>query len=124
MIDVREGVQENSRRHGYLLSFLGVEQVVVLVNKMDLVDWQEEAFSRVRDRFGEFLEGLGIRPVAYIPVSGREGDNLVSLSPRMPWYLGPTVKDVFLEFSLTDRNRGRAISHARSVRFQVLQNGI
>ncbi|AEJ61937.1 sulfate adenylyltransferase, large subunit [Spirochaeta thermophila DSM 6578] len=99
VIDVREGVQENSRRHGYLLSFLGVEQVVVLVNKMDLVDWQEEAFSRVRDRFGEFLEGLGIRPVAYIPVSGREGDNLVSLSPRMPWYLGPTVKDVFLEFS-------------------------
>ncbi|ADN02557.1 GTP-binding protein [Spirochaeta thermophila] len=99
VIDVREGVQENSRRHGYLLSFLGVDQVVVLVNKMDLVGWEEEAFSTVRERFGEFLEGLGMRAAAYIPVSGREGDNLVAPSPRMPWYDGPTVKEALLRFA-------------------------
>jgi bifunctional enzyme CysN/CysC len=91
VIDAQEGIQENSRRHGYLLKMIGVRQIIVLINKMDLVGYQEEAFNRLRAEFGLYLEGIGVKPVGYIPVSGREGDNIASLSTRMPWYQGHTV---------------------------------
>ncbi len=91
VIDADEGVRENSRRHGYMLSMLGIRQVAVLVNKMDLVDYRQEAFDRIREEYTGFLRSLGLVPRAYLPVSGFHGDNIASHSERMPWYEGPTV---------------------------------
>lgn len=91
VIDAHEGVRENSRRHGYMMSLLGIRQLAVLVNKMDLVGYGQAAFAAIAREYGEFLGRLGVQPTAVIPVSGREGDNLAARSPRMPWYDGPTV---------------------------------
>jgi superfamily II DNA helicase RecQ len=73
VIDAKEGVRENSRRHGYLLSMLGIGQVAVCVNKMDLVDYAEKVFDGVQREFTAFLERVGIRPAAFIPIAAREG---------------------------------------------------
>ena len=91
VIDAREGVQENSRRHGYLVSMLGVRQVVVAISKMDLVGYDQAAFDQVRREYETFLSGISRRPLAVIPVSGRDGANLVERSSRTPWYDGPTL---------------------------------
>jgi bifunctional enzyme CysN/CysC len=91
VIDAAEGVQENSRRHGYMVSLLGIRQLAVLVNKMDLVGWNQGVYQRIVDEYGGFLEQVGIRPAAFIPVSGRSGDNIAERSTNLPWYQGPTV---------------------------------
>ncbi len=91
VIDAARGVEENTRRHGYFLAMLGIRQVAVLVNKMDLADFREETFRAVAAEFTDFLAEVGITPAAFIPVSGREGDNIARRSARMPWYQGPTV---------------------------------
>jgi len=92
VIDAGEGVQENSKRHGYMVSMLGVKQLCVLVNKMDLVNYDEGAFNAIKAEYLEFLEQLGVHPTAFIPVSAREGVNIAA-SPKaeMPWYEGMTV---------------------------------
>jgi bifunctional enzyme CysN/CysC len=91
VIDAKEGVQENSRRHGYMLSLLGIRQVAVVVNKMDLVDYSRSVFEAVRSEFQAFLAEVGIRPAGFIPASGRLGDTIAHRTAAMPWYAGPTV---------------------------------
>ena len=91
VIDVDEGIKENSKRHGQMVSMLGVKQVTVLVNKMDLVDFSEEVFEKLKADYSEFLAQIKVKPVSFIPVSAREGDNIATLSERMPWYRGATV---------------------------------
>lgn len=91
VIDAAEGVQENSRRHGYMVSMLGVRQLAVVVNKMDLVGWDRGVFDRIVREYGAFLDQVGIKPSAFIPVSGRGGDNIADRSPNLGWYEGPTV---------------------------------
>src|SRR5690349_12329830 len=91
VIDAAEGVQENSRRHGYMVSLLGIRQLAVLVNKMDLVNWDQAVFDRIRREYTAFLDQVGIRPAAFIPVSGRGGDNIADRSAHLGWYRGPTV---------------------------------
>jgi bifunctional enzyme CysN/CysC len=91
VVDAREGVQENSRRHATMLSMLGVRQVAVLVNKMDLVGWSEAAFDGIAAEMRDFMARLQVQATAFLPVSGREGANLVTRSPETPWYDGPTV---------------------------------
>jgi bifunctional enzyme CysN/CysC len=91
VIDAKEGVQENSRRHGYMMSMLGIRQIVVLVNKMDLVGYGRETFDRIAAEYREFLGRLDVVPQGFIPVSGREGDNIAHRSGTMAWYDGPTV---------------------------------
>ncbi len=99
VIDAHEGIQENSKRHGYMLSMLGIRQVVVLVNKMDLVDYQEAAFHQIVSECTSFLEQLGLQPDEFIPVSAREGDNITQASPHMPWYKGHSLLEQVDEFS-------------------------
>jgi bifunctional enzyme CysN/CysC len=99
VIDAKEGVRENSRRHGILLSMLGIPQMVVLVNKMDLVGYDEEAFERIRTEYEAFLTGIGVRASAFVPVSAFHGDNLAARSARMPWHDGPTVLEVIDGFT-------------------------
>ena len=91
VIDVAEGVQENSRRHGYLMSMLGIRQIAICVNKMDLVDYRQDAFDAVRDEYAKFLARIGLEPLAFIPICAREGGNLAGPSDQMPWHSGPTV---------------------------------
>ena len=98
VIDAKEGVQENSRRHGYMLSLLGIHQFAVLVNKMDLVDYSEEVYRRTVQEYTDFLEQIDVQPLAFLPLSGREGENLVGASREMPWYDGPSVIGVLDRF--------------------------
>lgn len=102
VIDAREGIQENSRRHATMLSMLGVGQLAVLVNKMDLVGFSEAAFAQVVTEFDKFLGQLGTPARAYLPVAGLEGDNVATRSRQMPWYDGPTVLELLDAFE-TDR---------------------
>ena len=80
LIDAHEGVQEQSRRHGYLLHLLGVKQVAVLVNKMDLVGYSANRFGEVAEEYRTYLRGLGVTPACIVPISAREGDNMVDHS--------------------------------------------
>jgi bifunctional enzyme CysN/CysC len=93
VIDAAEGVRETSRRHGTMLSLLGVEQVVVVVNKMDLVSFRADVFRAIEAEYRAFLRKLGVEPVCFIPASGRDGDFVATRSERAPWYVGPTVLD-------------------------------
>jgi len=92
VIDAKEGVRENSRRHGYILSMLGIQQVIVCVNKMDLVGNREATFHAIEQEYRAFLEGIGaVRPQRFIPVSAILGENLAARGAGMPWYTGPTL---------------------------------
>jgi bifunctional enzyme CysN/CysC len=98
VLDAREGVQENSRRHGYLLALIGVRQVAVLVNKMDLVGHDRRAFEAVAGECADFLRRAGVRPAHVIPVCGRSGDNIAARSDVLSWYGGPTALEALEEF--------------------------
>lgn len=98
VIDALEGVRENTRRHGYLLPMLGVAQIVVVVNKMDLVDYSEEVFNGIVREYNEFLGQIGVEPSCYVPVSGMSGDNIAGRSDKMHWYQGRTILEVLDEF--------------------------
>ncbi|MEZ4220237.1 MAG: sulfate adenylyltransferase subunit CysN [Polyangiaceae bacterium] len=91
LIDARLGVLQQSRRHAFIASLLGIRELTVCVNKMDLVAFDDSAFSRIRDQFGEFCARLGFDGVTFIPVSALGGDNVVNASRAMPWYDGPTL---------------------------------
>lgn len=98
VIDANEGVQENSRRHGYMLSMLGIKQIAVLVNKMDLVGYSQEKFNEIEKEYREFLKSINVEPFCFIPVSGMMGDNIAELSSNMLWYKEQTVLDVLDRF--------------------------
>ncbi len=92
LVDARQGVIEQSRRHTYIAALLGIPHLVIAVNKMDLVDWSEERFREIRDQFEAFLPRLDVlRDVKFVPISALNGDNVVEPSPHTPWYEGPTL---------------------------------
>ena len=97
-IDAEEGVQENSRRHGYLLSMLGIKQMCVLVNKMDLVGYDQKVYKAVVRKYTRFLKNIDMHNVKFIPVSGLGGDNIASMSENMPWWKGDTVLTLIDKF--------------------------
>ncbi|GAB3174537.1 hypothetical protein GCM10027059_46930 [Myceligenerans halotolerans] len=91
LVDARKSVLEQSRRHTFLASLLGVPHIVVCVNKMDLVDYAEEVFENIRTEFTEFAARLRVPDMTFIPVSALKGDNVVDRSENMPWYEGSTL---------------------------------
>ena len=99
VIDAIEGVQEQSRRHGYLLHLLGLRQLAVVVNKLDAVEFSEQRFEEVSGEIKAYLAGIGVTPTQVIPISARHGDNIVERSSRMPWYGGPTVIEALDSFA-------------------------
>jgi bifunctional enzyme CysN/CysC len=101
LIDANEGVQEQSRRHGFLLSLLGVKQVAVVVNKMDLRNYSREVFDNVEKEYRVFLTQLGVTPKLFIPIAAYHGDNIASRSAKMPWYSGPTVLEALDQFEVS-----------------------
>lgn len=100
VVDAQEGIQENSRRHGALLAVLGIRQLVVLVNKMDLVSYGKNAFEAIRHEFTGFLGHWGLSAIRYIPVSGLHGENIVTRSAKMTWFDGGTVRECLSSFSI------------------------
>jgi len=98
VIDAKEGVRENSRRHGYMMALLGIRQLTVLVNKMDLVGYDQGAFGQIEREYREFLERIGVHPTGFIPVCSRDGENLATRSTLTPWYAGPTVLEALDAF--------------------------
>ena len=91
LIDARKGVLEQTRRHAFLSSLLGIAHIVLCVNKMDLVDWSEERFIEIKDEFSAFASKLNVTDLSFIPVSALLGDNVVDPSVHMPWYRGTSL---------------------------------
>jgi bifunctional enzyme CysN/CysC len=91
LIDARNGVLTQSKRHGFIASLLGIPHVLVAVNKMDLVDYSEEVFNRIVREYTDFSSKLDIHDITFVPVSALMGDNVVNKSERMPWYDGASV---------------------------------
>ncbi|BCA55550.1 Sulfate adenylyltransferase, subunit 1, and adenylylsulfate kinase [Nitrospira sp. KM1] len=98
LIDALEGVKEQSKKHGYLLSLLGVRQFAVVVNKMDLVGYRQDVFDGIEKEYREFLSQFGATPETVIPVSAKLGDNIANRSQAMAWYQGPTVLETLSLF--------------------------
>jgi len=93
IIDAKEGVKEQTKRHAYILSLLGLVQVIVVVNKMDLIDYSEDRFLQLRDEINTFLNSISIEPLYFLPVSAKEGDNVAKASANIPWYKGRTLTE-------------------------------
>jgi bifunctional enzyme CysN/CysC len=105
LLDARKGITEQSRRHAFLATLLGVPHLVLCVNKMDLVDWSEAVFEEIREEFTEFAARLRVRDMTFIPVSALLGDNVVSRSTNMPWYDGlPVLRHLERLYVASDRN--------------------
>jgi bifunctional enzyme CysN/CysC len=91
LVDARKGVLPQTRRHSHLLALIGVRQVLLAVNKMDLVDWDEAIFRRIEAQYRSFAQPLGLSPIVALPVCAVNGDNIVQSSTHMPWHRGPTL---------------------------------
>src|SRR6188768_652032 len=91
LVDARKGVLEQSHRHAFIASLLRIPHLVVCVNKMDLVDWDQEVFDRITADFTGWAAKLDIQDVTFIPVSALHGDNVVDRSQNMSWYQGPSL---------------------------------
>ncbi len=96
VIAANEGVQEQSRRHAYLLSLLGIRQIIVVVNKMDLADYSEKRFREIETEYRAFLSQLGLEARIFVPASAKQGENIArKSSEKMKWYGGPSVLEAF-----------------------------
>ena len=105
LIDARHGVLQQSRRHAYIASLLGIPHLAVCVNKMDLQDYSQEVFDRIRTTFLDFAASLRFKDVQFFPVSALVGDNVVSESENTPWYDGPNVLEYLETLPISeDRN--------------------
>ncbi len=93
IVDVEEGVKEQTRRHSYMLSLLGLHQVIVVLNKMDLVDYSQDRFNSVTKEVADWLASINVTSDVYIPISAIKGENITKKSDKMPWYAGPTFLD-------------------------------
>ncbi len=94
LIDAHEGIKENSKRHGYVMRFLGIKNVAVCVNKMDLVGYDQKVFEQIKADYTKFLQEINLTPKCFIPIAAFHGDNIVSNSSKMPWYKGDHILGV------------------------------
>lgn len=90
IIDAKEGVKEQTKRHTYILSLLGIKQIVAVLNKMDVAEYDENTFNRVKKNMEKFLKNLNMEASLFIPISALKGENITRVSGKMPWYKGPT----------------------------------
>ncbi len=93
LIDARKGVLVQTRRHSYLCHLIGIRNLVLAVNKMDLVDYSQEVFDKIVADYAQFAKSIGIESFTAMPISGFKGDNITAHSPNTPWYTGPTLVD-------------------------------
>ena len=113
LIDARKGILTQTRRHSFIVSLLGIEHVIVAINKMDLVDFSEEVYSEISQAYSELANELGIKNTYYIPVSALDGDNVVDKSQNTPWYEGKPLLDLLDSMDITKEQK------AENFRFPV-----
>lgn len=101
LIDARHGVQVQTRRHSYICSLLGIKHVVVAINKMDAVDYEQSVYQNIKKDYREFAEDLCFEDVRFVPISALRGDNVVNESDKMPWYPGSTLMKLLNTVSVT-----------------------
>ncbi|MBN2452580.1 MAG: sulfate adenylyltransferase subunit CysN [Lentisphaeria bacterium] len=105
LIDARNGVITQTKRHSFLVSLLGIRHVVVAINKMDLVDWRQDVYETIRRDYNDFVARLDFSDIHFIPLSALLGDQVVEPGPHMPWYKGPTLLHHLENVNIvTDRN--------------------
>jgi len=107
LIDARYGVQTQTRRHSFIASLLGIRHIVVAINKMDLMDFDQGVFERIQADYLRFAERLGLKPSSlhFVPMSALKGDNVVNRSERAPWYQGPSLMEILETVEIAaDRN--------------------
>ncbi|MCD6092883.1 MAG: translation elongation factor EF-1 subunit alpha [Candidatus Aenigmarchaeota archaeon] len=105
VVSAKEGVQEQTKEHAYLAKVLGVPQMIVAINKMDTVNYDEKRFKEVKQEVEKLLSGIGYKvgDMQFVPVSAYNGDNVVKKSDKMPWYNGPTIMDALDMFNVPER---------------------
>lgn len=113
MVDAHEGVQEQSKRHAYLLSLLGIKRCYVLVNKMDLVGYSQEVFDQIHRDMEEYLNALHVHPIGYIPISAFEGQNITQPSEKLSWWQGMTALE-----AMDSIEKEKGLEH-RALRFPI-----
>lgn len=113
IVDADEGIQEQTRRHAYILNMLGLKQVIVVMNKMDKIDYSHDRYEQVKKELFEFLFKIGIKPIHVIPISAKLGDNVANKSNHMNWYEGLTVLEAL------DTFEPHASKKNKSLRFAV-----
>jgi len=109
IIDANEGVKEQTKRHAYILGMLGLKQIIVLINKMDLVDYKEERFNEVKQDIAIFFEKLNLKPSYTIPVAAKYGDNIAKESKKMAWYKGKTFLSCLDTFKIKEKSSDKAL---------------
>jgi sulfate adenylyltransferase large subunit len=102
LVDARKGLLEQSKRHAYISTLLGIPHLAVAVNKMDLVDFDEETFDAIVRDFSDFARGLSVRDIVYVPISAKDGDNVVERSERMTWYGGAPLLEHLESIQVAD----------------------
>lgn len=113
VIDAHEGIKENSKRHGYMMSFLGIKNITICVNKMDLVNYDRKVFEDIKSQYEEFLREINLKPTNFIPITAREGENIVGISAKMSWYNELSVLQALDHFTKAAPN------HERELRFPI-----
>lgn len=104
LIDARNGIATQSRRHAFIAYLLGIRQFIVSINKMDLVDYHKETYDQICRDFSDFINRLGGAEMLFVPISALEGDFVTQASPRMPWYKGPTLLDILESIQVNTRS--------------------
>jgi bifunctional enzyme CysN/CysC len=107
LVDARAGIRTQTRRHSFLLSQIGIRHVILAVNKMDLVDFSSEVFATIVRDYIAFAERIGLGAIVAIPMSARDGDNVTTSSPRMPWYHGPTLIEQLHRIDVEDESQAQ-----------------
>ena len=102
LIDARHGVMTQTKRHSFIVSLLGIKNVIVAINKMDLENYSEKTFTETSIKYGQFAESLGMKNVHYVPISALLGDNVVDRSKKMDWYKGPTLMELLESIDIDD----------------------
>lgn len=111
MVDVQEGVMAETRRHTYLVKMLGLNKIIIVFNKMDLVNYKKEIFEKVKTELSRFLATLGVNPSFILPASTKRGDNISRISSKMPWYQGPCLLRALDVLQLNRRTKKRPLRY-------------
>ena len=107
LVDARKGLLTQTRRHSFLVSLVGIRHVVLAINKMDLIDFDEQTFESIHRDYQQFAAPLGFASITAIPLSALNGDNMIEASPNTPWYSGPTLMNYLETFQVEKDNRAQ-----------------
>lgn len=111
IVDAQEGVKEQTKRHAYILGMLGLSQVIVVINKMDLVDFDQKRFETVKNDLMEFLSNIKIKPSFVIPISAKNGDFIANKAVTMDWYKGPTLLEALDTFKTKESANNKPLRY-------------